>query len=123
METKRGEVSIISRNEAQAAGLTRYATGEACRAGHVAERTVSNRVCVACAAEHAKARYRKRLQDDPEALHAALSASVRRHYRKNRSAILEAKKAHYRDNAEAIKQRARNYRARKAAEKAATINQ
>ena len=39
----------ISRKDAIAAGLKRYCTGKPCRLGHVAERKVHNRHCVACA--------------------------------------------------------------------------
>jgi 5-methylcytosine-specific restriction endonuclease McrA len=42
------DCAIISRSEAKAAGLKRYFTGEACHAGHVAERCVSDCKCVEC---------------------------------------------------------------------------
>ena len=38
----------ISRQEAQMQGLSRYFTGEPCKAGHIAERMVSNSMCVEC---------------------------------------------------------------------------
>ncbi len=40
--------AIISREDAGAAGLKRYFTGELCGRGHVCERLVSTRVCVEC---------------------------------------------------------------------------
>lgn len=40
---------MISRKQAKAKGLTRYFTGKPCCRGHVAERMVSNYVCVDCA--------------------------------------------------------------------------
>lgn len=91
---------IITRQEASEQKLTRYYTGEPCRSGHVAERLTCNAHCVDCAA-----------------------AYLQKHYGKNRTAILAGKKEYYRLNAETIKQRSRAYRARKAAEKTATINQ
>lgn len=41
-------LSIISRGEAKARGLTRYCTGRPCNRGHVAERTVLRKTCVEC---------------------------------------------------------------------------
>lgn len=41
--------------DAKAKGLTRYYTGKACPNGHIAERIVSTRACVACAADRKKA--------------------------------------------------------------------
>lgn len=42
---------IVSREEAKAAGLKRYFTGETCKHGHIADRLVSNKGCMACAYE------------------------------------------------------------------------
>lgn len=39
---------LISRADADAAGLKRYNTGDRCIHGHVAERRVSNKYCVEC---------------------------------------------------------------------------
>lgn len=39
---------VVSRAKAKAAGLTRYFTGKPCKHGHVCERFVSNKHCVAC---------------------------------------------------------------------------
>ncbi len=87
--------SIISRQSAKAQNLTRYFTGKPCRCGHVAERLTCNTHCVEC-----------------------MAAYLRAHYQRNRQPILDAKKAYYQANAEAVKQRSRDYRTRKAAEKA-----
>jgi 5-methylcytosine-specific restriction endonuclease McrA len=46
---------IITREEAKAAGLTRYFSGEACKFGHVSERYVSGTTCVVCNREKEKA--------------------------------------------------------------------
>lgn len=42
-------MTLIALPQARAQNLTRYFTGEPCRYGHVVERLVSNRRCVACA--------------------------------------------------------------------------
>jgi 5-methylcytosine-specific restriction endonuclease McrA len=42
-------MEIISREDAQAAGLKRYFTDKPCRHGHIAERKVCNKVCCECA--------------------------------------------------------------------------
>lgn len=57
-----GGVEIISRAEANAAGLPRYFTGKPCKHGHVAERYTSYGGCVPCAFGFAYS-YRER---DPE---------------------------------------------------------
>ncbi|MBC5790661.1 hypothetical protein [Providencia sp. JUb39] len=51
-------MKVISRKEAAVKGLSRFYTGKPCVHGHVAERFVSNGVCVECAAKHA-ANYRE----------------------------------------------------------------
>jgi len=43
---------VVTRDQAMDAGLKRYFTGEPCPRGHVAERSVSGRACVVCAAEN-----------------------------------------------------------------------
>ena len=40
---------IVARAEALSRGLSRYFTGEPCRAGHVAERYTTSANCVECA--------------------------------------------------------------------------
>ena len=45
-------LETISRPDATAKGLTRYYTGYSCKHGHIAERLVSTRACVACMAKH-----------------------------------------------------------------------
>lgn len=41
-------MQIITRKEAKEKGLSRYFTGEACKHGHISERTVCNGGCVEC---------------------------------------------------------------------------
>lgn len=48
MATETCNQRIVSRDDAKAAGLKRYFTGEPCRNGHVAERLVSAGKCVDC---------------------------------------------------------------------------
>ena len=56
---------VISREDAARHGLARFRTGRPCRAGHLAERYVSNRQCVACNTREARIREYQRSQDDP----------------------------------------------------------
>lgn len=64
-------MKILSRAEAKQAELTRYFTGEPCKHGHVAERFVTSRGCVACANVANLAKYHA----DPEK--AALKVKAR----------------------------------------------
>lgn len=48
-----------ARQEARAAGLTKFSTGEPCRNGHLSERLVSNRRCIACLAALTRHHYEK----------------------------------------------------------------
>lgn len=45
-------VEVISRKEAQDKGLTKFFTGLLCSKGHLSERYVVSRMCIACAAKH-----------------------------------------------------------------------
>lgn len=53
---------IIKRSEAKTAGLLRYFTGKSCNGGHVAERLVSNGVCLTC---HSQT-YQAKQMDSPK---------------------------------------------------------
>ncbi|MDA9478250.1 hypothetical protein XI03_27990 [Bradyrhizobium sp. CCBAU 65884] len=55
----------MTRAEAAASGLSRFYTGLPCKAGHRAERFVSNRQCVACNAIKARQREALRGFTDP----------------------------------------------------------
>jgi hypothetical protein len=50
---------IISRKDAKFAGFSRFFTGKPCKLGHIAERSVSNGMCVACRNIHTR-EYQKR---------------------------------------------------------------
>ena len=64
-ERIRQSPSPISPAEAAECGLSRFYTGKLCKYGHVAERYVSNRHCVACNAEKTRLREREKGQRDP----------------------------------------------------------
>ncbi|WAE51187.1 hypothetical protein [Stutzerimonas frequens] len=49
------------RDAARSAGQKRFATGEPCKNGHIAERLVSSMVCCACAAEYRPAYQKKNM--------------------------------------------------------------
>lgn len=61
----RHSTSVTSWEEAAARGESRFRTGRPCRAGHLAERYVSNRQCVACNAQNARQREERRSRNDP----------------------------------------------------------
>lgn len=60
-----GSFIPVTREEAAASGLSRFWTGRPCKYGHLAERYVSNRQCVACNVERSWARERGRCAQDP----------------------------------------------------------
>ena len=55
----------LTREEAAKRGLPRFWTGRPCKLGHWSQRYVSNRQCVECNAEQARARERLRCSEDP----------------------------------------------------------
>lgn len=79
--------SVISREEARAAGLFRYFTGKPCKNGHAAERFVSNSACSACNEAWAKAnpeKVRKRVSRWADANKEVLRNAQRRWREANR---------------------------------------
>lgn len=52
----------VSRKEAQAQGLSKYFTGEACRRGHIAERYVAG-ACCECVSDRKKEIYQERREE------------------------------------------------------------
>lgn len=78
--------TIVSREEAEQAGLKRYFTGKPCYLGHIAERYVSTRQCAECQRLHRRAQYQK-----------------------NPAAGIAAQKAYYRANREKVRARANAY--------------
>jgi len=57
--------TIITKQEAALSGLSRFYTGRLCKAGHQAERYVSNKHCVECNAQKARERERNKCAKDP----------------------------------------------------------
>lgn len=80
-------MQITPRDEARKRGVARYFTGEACKYGHVSERFVSNRRCVACH-DAFKSAWRKTHL-------ASCTAQSRRWRERNRGKVRAVKKAHY----------------------------
>src|SRR5690242_13474503 len=75
---------IITREQALAAGLTRYFTGKPCKSGHVCERLVTTRTCVECKGVREIANRRKKgvreRRSMPEARVQALAAGLTRYF-------------------------------------------
>lgn len=88
---------VILRADAKAAAAKRYFTGLPCKAGHIAERLVTDKTCVECD--------RLRHVDNPAAK-ARLSA----YYRRNRTRMLEQAKAYVAKNYEAIQAKRKAHR-------------
>lgn len=77
---------IITREEAQEQGLTKYFTGEHCKHGHLAERYVNGNACIEC----------KKLQKQ-------------KFYSKNKDKIRHYNRKYKQDNPEIIKQNSKKY--------------
>lgn len=76
MDGKEKTLSIISRTDAEAAGLVRFYTGKACRHGHTVERYVKSGLCVEC--NRARSR-----------------VTVKAHYGRHKARILDSKRTYY----------------------------
>lgn len=83
-------MEIISFSDAKKAGLKRYFTGQPCPHGHVSERMVSSRGCVACVA----AKKEQWLRDNPERNAARQRAWIARNPEKHRAIKAAWNKAH-----------------------------
>jgi len=102
--------AVVTLSDAKAAGLKRYFTGKPCKRGHVAERSVSAKACLAChsekmrtkGAESRKAAVRRWREKNPDHYKEfyANSAAERERCRGRRKA------------AEASREDARQWRAR-----------
>ena len=89
--------AIISRQEAKAAGLKRYFTGELCSHGHVAERSVCDYTCCECSRlKDASPKERKRRR--------SYMAQHQRQYRRENPEAVRASEAK-RDKAERAQQK------------------
>lgn len=107
----------ITRDEARTAGLKRFFTGEPCRKGHLAERTVCDGFCVACAhdiylkkIDQKKAQAAQWKRDNPE----ARRASSRRYYAKHVEEIAAKGKVRRCERKDQETERVRDWRERNA---------
>lgn len=66
---------VVTRKEAQAAGLRHYFTGKACRRGHREPRYTHNKLCLGCNRDRQAALR----VEQPNEVKAAKRASYRRH--------------------------------------------
>ena len=55
---------LVTRDEARAAGLPRYFTGEPCKRGHIAERILPKLMCLACKNAASRDAYRANLEKE-----------------------------------------------------------
>lgn len=88
-------MEIISRKEAIAQGLSKYFTGQPCKNGHVAERYVHSRECIACRRGQVQ-RYNGQETMSVERLEKEYEAIVPNH-EKTRPLINELKTRHEMD--------------------------
>lgn len=93
---------MVSRAQAIENGLLTYFTGKQCKNGHIADRLVSNRMCVLCRSEYV-VRYYLENRD------AALERD-RRYYLENRTAVLERQSNYREQNKDAIAEKNSRYR-------------
>jgi hypothetical protein len=92
-------MNMISRCDAQAAGLLKFFNGEVCSKGHIAERYVSSGKCVQCNSE----RCAKRRAEKAEQVKAEKKA----YYEANKPWISEQRKQQYRQAPDAAIARSR----------------
>lgn len=59
-------MEIVTRQEAKSFGLIRYFTGEPCKYGHISERNTCNGICLVCANEKQKVRWRATYKPKPK---------------------------------------------------------
>ena len=88
-------MNIVGRKQAAAAGLTRYFTGKPCPRGHLSERLVSTRGCLACA--------RQKTDEWAERNRDQLRATKRRWREVNADRVLAARRAWRAANPEKVK--------------------
>jgi hypothetical protein len=96
------DLAVVFRDQAKAAGLKRFFTGEPCKRGHVAERFVSDRSCVEC-----KAAARKSFaENNPERVR-----ELERQWREaNREGARELERQRREANPEKAREKARRWR-------------
>jgi 5-methylcytosine-specific restriction endonuclease McrA len=99
-------IPIISRADAQANGLTRYFTGQPCKHGHIAERQVTNGVCLVCRYEIEK-RWRV---TNPDSFRAKLRRQAARYRSENPERIRRNRKKWELNNPDKVKERIDRWR-------------
>lgn len=98
-------MKVISRAEAKRLGLKRFFTGKPCIRGHVAERVVSNKACVECAAIRDRAyknANRELLREQAKARYANGADYRREYYLKNKEKYKERADRRYREKRDEI---------------------
>lgn len=73
-------MNVLLHSDAKLAGSTRYFTGEPCKFGHVTERMVSNRRCIACLLASRRAWEKAHPEKDAAARRARIAAKPE-HYK------------------------------------------
>lgn len=103
----------MSRAEAMVSGLSRYFTGEPCKRGHVAERSVSTRACAEC--ERERTRNWARENKDKRSAYIEENRAAMRDwtrevwYAENRDKIAEQKRNRYAANPQKHRDRRKKY--------------
>ena len=92
-----GGITVISREDAIAAGLSRYFTGVPCKKGHISHRSVVGRVCIECSREFSARPDQLRRRVENEKKRVAKMTMEQRHER------LSYMSNWYRDNYEWVK--------------------
>jgi hypothetical protein len=98
---------VVSRKEAQAAGLRHYFTGVPCVNGHVERRLTVQRHCLGCARDRQAAKR----EEAPEVERATKA----RYYRRHKPKVIAAVKRYARNHVEQRLATYRRYHARKKA--------
>lgn len=89
----------MERKEAKALGLTHYNTGKPCKYGHIADRRVNDRVCMACNSAYKKLhpaskKYKKAQYEKHKAVHLAQKRIYRQANKGKINALVAARKKH-----------------------------
>ena len=87
-------ITVISRAEAKAQGLSRYCTGLECSAGHMAERQTTNGVCLECR----KVIYKKFANNNPDKIKEKNKRHARNPTEKRREQMRAANRRYARRN-------------------------
>lgn len=97
------EGPLVTRADALASGKKRYFTGRPCKHGHISERYLASKICLACmSARRDKSYHDRYYQENRERLIAAQAA--------RNAANPERRKQYYQANKEAEKLKARRWR-------------